>query len=286
MITGSPIGLAASCRIVYSMEATVSAKSIPKGAPGEDRSGRSRSDRRLLGRCDASGRRGGPPHREERAPRSDEERRRPRAQCARRLRSTPPCHRRSGRGRTRRLRVPRTQGALLPDVRSPGRTAAGSRHRRDRGTERDPVVVLPRAEGPLSGQADRSGGPGGRHQRRAPTRARDRLRRLSRNGHRGARRHPPPRGHALLHRRAVGRDLDPLHRAERRDDRWRPQESGRARHPRRHLDQADGQCRVQPDQRAHPRNHGRDLPAPTDPRRGRQADGRDARHRRQVGQHP
>ena len=128
--------------------------------------------------------------------------------------------------------------------------AAGAAAARDdgrrRGAERPAVVVLPRLGGPVRGPPHRGGRSRRRDERGDRAGARDRLRRLLRDRARGAGRDPPHRGHAVLDRRARRHDLRALRALQRGDDRRRPEVPGRARHPERHLGQADGQRRVQP----------------------------------------
>ena len=79
-------------------------------------------------------------------------------------------------------------------------------------------------------------------------------------------RRAPSRGHPLLDRRARPHRLRPLPRVQRGDDRGRPEVPGRGRPARRDLGQADGQRRLQPDQRADTGDDGGHLPLSSPPR--------------------
>ena len=162
-----------------------------------------------------------PPDRPRRAPGGAAEQRRPRAVPARRLLGAPAGDRRPDRGRARRLRVPRPQGQLVRDRRAAARAAAERRHGGRRRPERHPVVVLPRPRRARTrGAASRRSIPVGAVSAVIPPERAIGCVVYCRHRARGAGRRPPPRGHALLDRRA-GRHRSPT-AASASARRWSP----------------------------------------------------------------
>ena len=175
---------------------------------------------------------------------------------------------RSRGDRPGRHRVPRTEGVQLRRCRAPHPTAAATRHRGRRRAERHPLVVLPRAPRPLRRPPRRGGRSRRCRLRRDRARAGHRLRRVLLDRDRIAWGDPPHRGHPVFDRGARRHDLAALHGVQRGDGRGRPEVPGRGRPAIRHLAEADGQHRLQPDQRAHRRDDGTDRRAPGHARAG------------------
>ncbi len=204
---------------------------------------------------------GGAPHRERGAPPGHTQIRCAGAHSQGRFRRPPPRHRRPPPGRPGGPRLPGPQGEQLRRRGPHDRAAAARGHEHHRRAERHPVVVLPRAQGPLRGLPHRERRPCGSGHHRAAAGPRRRLRRLRRHRDRGAGRRPPPGGHPLLHRRAQRRVHRAVPELQPGGGGRRAEVPGGARPAPRHLDQTHGQHRLQPDQRAGPGHHGRDLPA-------------------------
>ena len=107
--------------------------------------------------------------------------------------------------------------------------------------------------------------------------ARAGLRRLPGGAGHRTRRDPPCRGRPLPDRRARRQGDRARAVGPRRPGLGRPQVADSGRHPLRDLAQGLGQSVVQPDQRAQPRDAGRDLPVPGDAGARRRHDARGAK---------
>ena len=139
-----------------------------------------------------------------------------------------------------------------------------------------------RSGGPLEGTRIEAVDPGGRIWDRIGPGAGDRLRRLPGRRSRRAGRRPPCRGRPVPARRAFRRE-DRQDRRDRPDScRRRAQGAGPRRYPQRHLGEAVGQPRLQPDLRADRRHPGRPVRRSRHPRRGARHDGRGPGDRREA----